>query len=121
MQNKITSRNTKEIKEAYEKFRIEMGTKYPEANIDIEIIQQIQKDLGSSIRSTEVEYFKKLAMSSLGTPEEMSFDDVERGFLRAALSDGRTGLKEYIENIPIEAPLNSAGEKYRNNGREKKQ
>jgi hypothetical protein len=59
-------------------------------------------------------------MSSLGTPEEMSFDDVERGFLRAALSDGMSGLKEYIENIPVETPVNSEGEKYRNNGKEKK-
>ena len=121
MQKKNTSRKTKEINEACEKFRIEMAEKYPDVNIDIEIIQQIPRYQGSSIRSSEVEYFKKLAMSSLGTAGEMTFDDVERGFLRAALQDGRTGLKEYIENIPIETPLNSAGEKYRNNGMEKKQ
>ena len=67
-----------------------------------------------------MDHFKKLAISSLGTDNEIKFDDAERGFLKAALADGKAGFKEFIESIPVEAPICDDGTKMRDCGIEKK-
>jgi len=72
------------------------------------------------IRKSEVDYFKNLAISSLGTDGEIKFDDAETGFLKAALADGRAGFKEFIESIHADAPTRDDGLKMANRGYEKK-
>ena len=109
-----------EIEEALATIASSLSEKYPEYNIEMLVAQKLMDKLGAGIRQSEVDYFKELAISSLGTDNEIKFDDAERGFLKAALADGRTGFKAFIESIPVEAPVCDDGTKMVNRGIEKK-
>jgi len=93
---------------------------HPGCDIELLIMNNLMKKHAESIRQSEVDYFKKRAISSLGTDHEIPFDDAERGFLRAALIDGKQGFKEFIESITVEAPICDDGSKMSNRGSEKK-
>ena len=108
------------INEALTSAIASLSEKYPGYDIELLIARNLLEKQGASIRRSEVDHFKNLAMSTLGTENEMHFDDAERGFLEAALADGRAGLKEYIERIPVEAPTGGDGAKMVNRGIEKK-
>jgi len=82
--------------------------------------QKMLADLALRARLSEIEMLKNKALGAMGTEHEMDFSDVERGMLRASLSDGRQALKEIMEKTPVEAPSCSDGTKMRNQGREKK-
>ena len=109
-----------EINEVLEKIIASLSEKYPEADIELLVNQSLMKKRGASVRQSEVDYFKEFAISSLGTDSEIKFDDAERGFLQAALADGKAGFKEFIESIPVESPMCDDGTKMINRGFEKK-
>jgi hypothetical protein len=94
-----------EIDKGLEEYIESMSEKYPGQDIELIVTQNLLKKQGANIRQSEVDHFKKLAISSLGTDNEIKFDDAERGFLKAALADGKAGFKEFIESIPVEAPI----------------
>jgi len=109
-----------EIEKSLGEYIDSMSKIYPGCDIELLIINKLMKKHAASIRQSEVDYFKKIAISSLGTNHEISFDDAERGFLRASLIDGKQGFKEFIESIPVEAPICDDGSKMNNRGSEKK-
>jgi hypothetical protein len=109
-----------EINEALQTTIKSLSEKYPGQDIGLIIARNLTQERGVRIRQSEVDHFKKLAISSLGTDNEIKFDDAERGFLAAALADGNAGFKEFIESIPVEAPLCDDGTKMLNRGYEKK-
>ena len=84
------------------------------------IINQSLKKRESEIRHSEIDNFKHHAISTLGTDQEIAFNDAEMGFLQASLADGRAGFKEFIESIPVEAPKCGDGTNMSNNGIQKK-
>ena len=98
-----------ELNEALKEWITSMSEKYPGYDIEQCITKNLIEKRGSSIRQSEVDYFKGIAISSLGKENSISFDDAERGFLKAALADGKNGFKEFIESIPIESPTNKDG------------
>jgi hypothetical protein len=97
-----------------------LSTTYPEQDVELMIIERLLKKRGAEIRKSEVDNFKQHAISTLGTDHEIAFNDAERGFLQAALADGRTGFKEFIESIPVDRPICEDGTKMSNNGIQKK-
>ena len=109
-----------EIKASLREYIESASEKYPGCDIELIITNELMKKHAASIRQSEVDYFKNLAISSLGTDHEISFDDAERGFLKASLIDGKQGFKEFIENIPVETPICDDGSKMNNRGSEKK-
>ena len=109
-----------EINEALAETIKSLSEKFPDDDIELLVTQNLMKKRGASIRQSEVDYFKEFAISSLGTENEIKFDDAERGFLKAALADGKTGFKEFMESIPVEAPMCDDGTKMVNRGIEKK-
>jgi hypothetical protein len=97
-----------------------LSEKYPGCDI-IELLRQERHNYAADkIKRSEIEYFKNLAVSSLGTKQEIPFDDFERGLLKAALTDGRNAFQDYLEIIPEEAPITDDGTKMQNHGFEKK-
>lgn len=109
-----------EMKNEFNEYINTMKKKYPGADIELQLLQTIQNNQGDSIRKSEIDHFKQLAISSIGTDKEMVFDDVETGFFQAALMEGRNGFKEYLESIPVETPVDESGKKLNNRGKEKK-
>jgi len=103
-----------------EKITLELSTIYQEEDVELMIIERLLKKRGAEIRRSEVDNFKRHAISTLGTDNEIDFNDAERGFLQAALSDGKNGFKEFIENIPVDAPVCEDGTKMENSGIQKK-
>jgi len=93
---------------------------YPGQDVELMIVQRLLKKRGAEIRKSEVDNFKQKAISSLGTDHEIGFNDAERGFLQAALADGRSGFKEFIESIPVDAPICEDGTKMVNKDNQKK-
>ena len=106
MKNSKAEGMNKEINEALSKTIALLSEKYPGHNIELLVAQNLMNKRGASIRQSEVDHFKRIAMSSLGTDNEIKFDDAERGFLKAALADGKTGLKEFMA-IYFTAPWNN--------------
>ena len=97
--------------------------KYPNVKrSDVEALfaQELFKTTINQLQRSEVENLKNKALGVMGTDQEMSFSDIERGMLEASLSDGRQALKEIMEEISIEAPLRSDGTKMKNQARKKK-
>ena len=111
---------SQEIDKQIETAAAALSTAYPGQDVELMIIQRLLKKRGAEIRKSEVDSFKQKAISSLGTDQEIGFNDAERGFLQAALADGRTGFKEFIESIPVETPICDDGTKMVNNGIQKK-
>ena len=109
-----------EIDEQIEKAASVLSTTYPGQDVELMIIERLMKKRGTEIRRSEVDYFKKQAITTLGTDHEIGFNDAERGFLQAALADGRTGFKEFIESIPVVTPVCEDGTKMTNSGVQKK-
>ena len=103
-----------------EKATSELSTTYPGKDVELMLIERLLKKRGEEIRHSEVDSFKKYAIGSLGTDHEIEFNDAERGFLQAALSDGRSGFKEFIENISVDTPVCEDGTKMVNSGIQKK-
>jgi len=97
-----------------------MSKKYPGHDIELLITNSLMKKHAASIRRSEIDHFKNIAITSLGTDHEIPFDDAEMGFLRAALADGKQGFKEFIESIHVEPPICDDGIKMTNRGIEKK-
>ena len=97
-----------------------LSSTYPGQDVELMIISRLLKKRGTEIRHSEIDNFKQHAISTLGTDHEIAFNDAERGFLNAALADGRTGFKEFIESMPVEAPVCEDGTKMSNNGTQKK-
>jgi len=120
MKNSKNETMNAEIDETLSQTIASLSEKYPGYDIELLVTRNLLEKQGASIRQSEVDHFKKLAISSLGTDNEIKFDDAERGFLQAALADGRTGFKEFIESIPVEAPICDDGTKMDNRGIEKK-
>ena len=109
-----------EIDKEIQKATMTLSTIYPGQDVELMIIQRLLKKRGTEIRHSEVDSFKQHAISSLGTDHEIAFNDAERGFLQAALTDGRTGFKEFIESIPVDTPECKDGMKMTNSGIQKK-
>jgi hypothetical protein len=103
-----------------EKASSELSTIYQGQDVELMIIERLLKKRGAEIRHSEVDSFKQHAISTLGTDHEIKFNDAEMGFLQAALTDGRTGLKEFIESIPVNTPVCEDGTKMENSGIQKK-
>ena len=97
-----------------------LSTTYADQDVELMILNRLLKKRGAEIRQSEIDIFKQHAISSLGTKHEIAFNDAERGFLDAALADGRTGFKEYIESIPVDTPTCEDGSKMTNHGIQKK-
>jgi hypothetical protein len=109
-----------EIDKQIEKATSALSTAYPRQDVELMMIERLLKKRGTEIRRSEVDSFKKHAISTLGTDHEIEFNDAERGFLQAALTDGRTGFKEFIESIPVDTPVCEDGTKMANSGIQKK-
>jgi hypothetical protein len=109
-----------ELAKALESIVCNLSEKYPECDMELLVMRNLMKKRGESIRRSEVDSFKKLAISTLGTDKEINFNDAERGFLKAALADGMAGFREFIESIPVEAPISEDGTKMVDRGIEKK-
>ena len=109
-----------EIEKQLEKTMTTLSEIYPGQDIELMIIEKLLKKRGTEIRHSEVESFKNHAIATLGTDHEIAFNDAERGFLEAALADGRSGFKEFIERIPVETPVCEDGTKMTNKGIQKK-
>jgi len=109
-----------QIDKQIEKAKSELSATYPGYNVELMIINRLLNKRGSEIRNTEVDNFKKQAIATLGTDHEIAFNDAEKGFLQAALADGRAGFKEFIESIPVETPVCEDGTKMKNCGIQKK-
>ena len=120
MKNKEKKALNQEIDKEIEKATSALSTIYPGQDIELMVIERLLKKRGTEIRQTEVDTFKQHAISTLGTDHEIEFNDAERGFLQAALADGRTGFKEFIESIPVNPPLCDDGTKMSNNDIQKK-
>jgi len=123
MKNSKDAAINADIERGFEEFIASMSEKHPGRDIELLVAQNYQnfmKKHGARIRQSEVDHFKKLAISSLGTDNEIKFDDAERGFLKAALADGKAGFKEFIESIPVDKPICDNGTKMENRGIEKK-
>lgn len=123
MKNSKDAAMNADIENGFEEYIASMSKKYPGHDVELIVAQNYQnfmKKRGESIRQSEIDHFKKLAISSLGTDNEIKFDDAELGFLKAALADGRAGLKEFIESIPVDNPICDDGTKMENRGIEKK-
>ena len=97
-----------------------LAASYPGEDVELKIIARLTKKRREEIRRSEVESFKQYAISTLGTEHEIAFNDAERGFLQASLADGRSGFKEFIESIPVDAPTCEDGTKMTNEGIKKK-
>ena len=120
MKNKQKKVMNQEIDKQIEKATSELSTTYPGQDVELMIIQRLLKKRGAEIRHSEVDNIKKHAISTLGTDHEIAFNDAERGFLQAALADGRTGFKEFIERIPVDTPICEDGTKMANKSNQKK-
>ena len=120
MKNTEEKALNQEIDKQIEKAAAELSTKYPGQDVKLMIIERLLKERGTEIQRSEIDRFKEQAISSLGTDHEIAFNDAERGFLQAALSDGRMGFKEFMESIPVETPLCEDGTKMANAGAQKK-
>ena len=120
MKNTDKKTLNQEIDKQIEKATAELTTKYPGQDVELMIMQRLMKKRGSQIRHSEIDDFKQRAISSLGTNHEIEFNDAEKGFLQAALTDGRTGFKEFIESIPVDTPVCKDGTKMTNSGIQKK-
>jgi len=120
MKNPTQKIQNQKINEQIEKAKTALTTMYPGQDVEMLIMEHLIKKRGSEIRNTEVENFKKHAISTLGSDHEINFNDAEKGFLQAALADGRTGFKEFIESIPVETPVSEDGTKMTNKGVQKR-
>ena len=119
MKNTEEKSLNEEIDEQVEKAAV-LSRTYPGQDVELMIIERLLKKRGTEIRHSEVDNFKKHAISTLGTDHEIGFNDAEKGFLQAALADGRTGFKEFIESIPVDTPVCEDGTKMANSGTQKK-
>jgi len=97
-----------------------MSKMYPGVDIELQITKELMGKHAASIRQSEIDHFKNIAITSLGTDHEIQFDNAEMGFLQAALTDGKRAFKEFIESIPVESPICDDGTKMTNRGTEKK-
>ena len=97
-----------------------LSATHPGQDVELIIISRLLKKRGEEIRHSEIDNFKRHAISTLGTDHEIAFNDAERGFLQASLADGRAGFKEFIESIHVEAPECEDGTKMTNCGIQKK-
>jgi hypothetical protein len=109
-----------EIKASLTEYIESMSKIYPGCDIELLITKELMEKHAAIIRKSEIDHFKNIAITSLGTDDEIPFDDAEMGFLRAALADGMQGFKEFIESIPVETPICEDGSKMSNRGSEKK-
>jgi len=119
MKNTEKKSLNQEIDEQIEKATSVLSRIYP-GDAELMIMQRLLKKRGEEIRRSEVDNFKQQAISTLGTDHEIDFNEAERGFLQAALADGRSGFKEFIESIPVEAPLCEDGTRMVDCGIQKK-
>ena len=120
MKNREKKALNQEIDEQIEKAISILSATYPGQDAELLIIQRLLKKRGGDIQRSEIDNFKQHAISTLGTDHEIAFNDAERGFLQAALTDGRSGFKEFIESIPVDTPINEDGTKMTDNGIQKK-
>jgi len=120
MNRKDNGLNKKDaMKEEYNAFLEELSKKYPEVNIEEVILGKFLKKANENKKSEMME-FKAQAESTFGTGHEMSFYEIESGLFSAMLADGRNAMKDIMENIPVEHPVNADKEKMKNHGIEKK-
>ena len=120
MKNTEEKSLNQEIDEQIEKAATLLSTTHPGQDVELKIIERLLQKRGMDVRRSEVDYFKQHAISTLGTDHEIDFNDAERGFLQAALADGRAGFKEFIESIPVDTPVSGDGMKMTNHGIQKK-
>jgi hypothetical protein len=109
----------KEVQDIVAKIR-DLQNKRPGEDVMAQIAKNLSGINVQKLYRSEIENLRVAALSSMGTPGEMSFGDIERGMLRASLSDGREALKDIIENMPVSAPLPEEGTTVRNRGKGKK-
>lgn len=120
MKNKQRIILDQEIDKQIETAKTILSATNPGQDIELMIMNRLLKKRGAEIRNTEVDSFKKHAISTLGTENEINFNDAEIGFLKASLADGRAGFKEFIETIPVKTPECDDGTQMENKGNEKK-
>ena len=92
---------------------------YPGVDVESILLEEHIKNVNVNKKS-EMAAFKAHVKSTFGTQHEMNFYSIEDGLMSALLADGKNALKEIIEEIPIEIPVNKDGEKFKNRGNEKK-
>ena len=120
MKNTEKKALNQEIDQQIEKATSVLSATFPGQDVELMLIERLLRKRGTQIRNSEVDNFKKYAISTLGTDHEIEFNDAERGFLQAAMADGRTGFKEFIESISVDTPLCDDGTKMANSGIQKK-
>jgi len=120
MSKKDNRLNKKEaMKDEFNAFLEELSKKYPEVNIEEVMLDKFLKKANENKKSEMME-FKAQAESTFGTDHEMSFYEIESGLFSAMLADGRNAMKDIMEKIPVEHPVNADKEKMKNRGIEKK-
>ncbi|MDR0323265.1 MAG: hypothetical protein LBI12_02320 [Treponema sp.] len=94
--------------------------KYPEEDVFGKINREfgIQPILASG--SSRIAIFKDQVIASFGTEHEMSFNEIEDGFVQAMRVDGQAAIKEVLEEMPVSAPTCADGAKMNSKGRVKK-
>ncbi len=120
MSKKDNRLNKKEaMKDEFNAFLEELSKKYPEVNIEEVMLDKFLKKANENKKSEMME-FKAQSESTIGTDHEMSFYEIESGLFSAMLADGRNAMKDIMEKIPVEHPVNTDKEKMKNRGIEKK-
>jgi len=108
-----------EMKELLEYIR-KMKEKYPEEDVVGKINKEFAGQSISAIGASRINAFKEQVIASFGTDNEMTFNDIEEGFVQAIRMEGQSAIKEVLEQMPVDTPACADGVKMRNKGREKK-
>jgi len=108
-----------EMKGLLESIR-ELKKKYPEEDVIGKIYKEFGDQAISAKGSSRINTFKEQVIASFGTGHEMTFNDIEEGFVQATRLDGQSAIKEVLERIPVDTPDSGDGVKMINKGQIKK-
>ena len=111
--------NREEALKEYDALIEELSKKYPNVNIKELSLDEALKKANENKKSEMME-FKAKVESTFGTDHEMKFFDIESGLYFAMLADGRHVMKDIMEKIPVEHPVDAENKKMSNRGNEKK-
>lgn len=110
----------KEILKKYEDLMENLANEHP----DIDVYEVIKNNKAQNTNKTvgQSEYLKFMSQAEerLGTEFEINFNDLEKGLHNALTKDARSAIEDYIEKIPVEAPIGVNGKLMKNCGHEKK-
>ena len=108
-----------EMAELIENIR-ELKKKYPEEDVIGKIFKEFGDQTISAIEPSRIAAFKEQVIASFGTDHEMSFNNIEDGFVQAMRTDDQSAIKEVLEQMPVDTPDCNGGTKMRSKGRVKK-